>query len=144
MTTIAWDGKTLAADRRVSTEGIFDCKMTKIHKRKDGSLVGACGGAALAAAFCRWVIAGEKGKRPELHAEKVSACGLIIRLNGNLILHDETGWFEADPGQYAMGSGWEIALSAMRTGNTAVNAVKIAEELDGGTGCGVDALELGK
>lgn len=50
MTTIAWDGKTLAADRRVTCGGVTDAKVHKIVRREDGALAGSAGNTSLGAA----------------------------------------------------------------------------------------------
>lgn len=143
MTTIAWDGKTLAADRRIDFDGVSDVETTKILKRRDGALCGTSGAVSLGAAFKRWFLKGEKGERPVLSANGERANGLIIRPNGQLVVHDINGWYEAQAKFYANGSGWELAMGAMHAGATAEQAVAIAAKLDGRTGGDIDTLELG-
>ena len=145
MTTIAWDGKTLVADRRINANGIADGEMTKVVKRKkDGALCATAGTAALAAEFQRWFLNGEKGQRPPLKVDDNTASCLIIRPSGALIVHDYLGWHEMHTKYTALGTGWEIALGAMSAGTTAEEAVRIAAKLDGVTGGGLDILEPGK
>ena len=147
MTTIAWDGKTLAADRRVSFGSVSDGNVTKIVKRKkDGALAAAAGNSSMAAAFRRWFLNGERrlDTKPELSKDTETASGVIIRPNGVVEIHDQYGWFELETEKYANGSGWEIAIGAMHAGATAEEAVRIAAKLDGNTGDEVDVLELGK
>lgn len=141
MTTIAWDGKTLAADRRVSYGSISDAKTTKIAKTKYG-LCGASGNSSLGAAFKRWFQNGEKGDPPPLGKDGETATAFIIRGAGVRLHYDQWGWYEADPGPFAMGSGYEIAIGAMESGKTAVEAVQTAAKLDGYTGDEIDTLEL--
>lgn len=141
MTTIAWDGKTLAADRQCNAGGIRDLKVTKILKRKDGAICGAAGRASEMGGFHRWFLAGEKKSSPKL-SEKSAA--FIVRPSGKLVIFDEDGWFEADPGPYAIGTGWEIARATMFLGFNAVKAVETAAALDSNTNNEVDTLELGK
>lgn len=140
MTTIAWDGKTLVADRRVSYGTLSDASMTKIAKTKRG-LCGASGTSATCAAFRRWFMAGEKGN-PTMFKEAEDANGFIIRKNGARFMYDKYGWYEVDPGPFAIGTGWEVAMGAMSNGATAQEAVQIAAKLDGATGNTVDILEL--
>lgn len=141
MTTIAWDGKTLAGDRRVSYGTISDAKTTKIAKTKKG-LCGAAGHTSMCAAFRRWFVAGEKGDHPPMSKDSENATGFIIRPDGRRIMYDSAGWYEVDPGPFAMGSGWEIAVGAMRQGAFADKAVEVAAEFDGSTGTEIDMLEL--
>jgi len=141
MTTIAWDGKTLAADRRVSYGSISDAKMTKIAKTKFG-LCGAAGNSSLAAGFKRWFHNGEKGDPPTLGKDGEIATAFIIRSSGLRLHYDQCGWYEVDPGPFAIGSGYEIAIGAMESGKSAVQAVQIAAKLDGCTGNEIDILEL--
>lgn len=145
MTTIVWDGKTLAADRRVTSNGVIDGSMSKIVKRKkDGALAGGAGSASLVAAFLRWFLKGERGKRPDLKAGELGASCLIIRPNGKIECHDELGWFESTAPTYATGSGYEFAYGAMSMGASAKTAIEVAAERDTRTGKDIETLELGK
>lgn len=141
MTTVAWDGKMLAADRRVSYGTMSDANTTKIVKSKKG-LCGAAGNTAMCAAFKRWFLAGEKGESPVLARDGESATACIVRPDGVRIMYDNYGWYEVDPGPFALGSGWEIAMGALRKGASAQEAVAIAASIDGATGNEIDVLEM--
>lgn len=141
MTTIAWDGKTLAADRRVSYNSISDASRTKISKTDKG-LCGAAGTSSIAAAFQRWFIAGEEGEVPPLAKDGEQATGFIIRPDGRRFMYDSYGYYEVDCGPFALGTGYEIALGAMTAGCDAVGAVAAAAKYDGFTSWEVDSLEL--
>ena len=52
MTVIAWDGKTLAADRQCSNNGTLE-SITKIFKIR-GHLLGGSGNAFLTHLMCEW------------------------------------------------------------------------------------------
>lgn len=145
MTTIVWDGKSLAADRRVTSHGMIDGSMSKIVKRKkDGALAGGAGSASLVAAFQRWFLKGERGRRPDLKTGEFSASCVIIRPDKKIECHDELGWFESDAANYATGSGFEVAYGALSMGANARTAVQVAAERDTATGLAVEVLELGK
>lgn len=139
MTTIAWDGELLAADRRACYGSISDAKITKIAKTKKG-LCGAAGSTPLCAAFKRWFLAGEKGEPPSLVKGDQDATAFIIRPDGRRLMYDSSGWYEVDPGPFAMGSGWEIAIGAMEQGAFADKAVQIAAKFDGNTDHEMDTL----
>lgn len=144
MTTIAWDGKTLAADRRTSSDRILVGVKPKIVKRKkDGALAAAAGPSSTAHAFLTWFLKGERGPSPLLGKAEASQA-VIIRPDGAVESHDNDGWYPTGMQYYTNGSGWEIALGAMHAGATAEEAVVIASKLDGNTGEGIDTLELGK
>lgn len=145
MTTVAWDGKRLAADRKITTcGGIHDCNMTKIVKRKDGSLCGVGGSTALAFAFQKWFLKGGKGKLPLLKDGDADINAIVISPQGKLTVYDPSGYFEADAPFYAIGTGYELALGAMAMGAEADTAVRVASQFDSKTGNIVDVLELGK
>ena len=139
MTTIAWDGVILAADRRVSYGTMSDASTTKIVGNKKG-LCGAAGNTSMCAAFRRWFLAGEKGDHPPLIKDEESATACIIRPDGTRIMYDSYGWYEVDKGPFALGSGWEVAMGALRSGKAADEAVRIAAGIDGATGPEVDCL----
>lgn len=144
MTTIAWDGKMLAADRQINAGGVARCTKTKIAKNKKGDLCGASGITSVTSAFLRWFLAGEKGPAPALKDGTDECEALIIRTNGAIIMYDSAGWHEVDPGFITSGSGWELALGALLAGKNAVEAVKIASMVDTKTSSEVDVLWLGK
>jgi ATP-dependent protease HslVU (ClpYQ) peptidase subunit len=141
VTCIVWDGKTLAADKRVSFGTAFSVT-TKIH-RIGGMLIGCSGGAAKAASCVQWVRDGmDRAKYPE--AQKNDPCGLLVILaNGAIHYYTET----PDPlviesKSFGIGSGSEYADAAIYLGKTAREAVEVACALDSGCGNGIDTLEL--
>lgn len=148
MTTIAWDGKTLAADSQ-STTGSFLCstKEEKLHKpgckdvwRINGEEIlcfGASGDCGSEQAIIDALISGftYKTELPDILAFAAIAavshqrCFLIFKDSGkktaSISLHKE---------KFAVGSGSDIARTAMHLGNDSVRAVQIASELDVYTG----------
>ena len=141
MTTIAWDGRTLAGDRRITAGGVVCTEWTKVLKRKDGALIGVAGEMCTGSEFQRWFMNGEKGKKPELKASvspDECASAIIVRPNGTVEAHDRDGWHVVESTQYAIGSGGNLAKVAMRCGVFADCAVEIASEFDVYTGNKVD------
>lgn len=141
MTCIVWDGKTLAADKRVSF-GTSISTTTKIH-RINGMLVGCAGGAAQGASCIQWVRDGmDRSQYPD--AQKEDSCSLlIIHPDGAIHYYSKT----PDPlaiecKTFAIGSGSEYADAALYLGKTAIEAVEVAIALDSGCGNGIDTLEL--
>lgn len=143
MTCIAWDGKTLAADKRSCENGIIGT-VTKIH-RVNGSLVGGSGANAFISQMIQWVRDGRKVKDfPDAQRDKDDwQPFLLIETDGRIAFYDRTPyptWFEQQ--HYAIGSGRELARAAMYLGKTAREAVEVACALDCGCGNGIDVLEL--
>jgi hypothetical protein len=143
MTTIAWDGRTLATDR-ARTNGntselackLFDC----------GDYVFAAVGSMFDAPVIeRWLRMGAKwDERPSLDGE-VNGCGIVIRKADRAVFMvggKPTTLAAVPPGPTAAGSGQDFALAAMACGKTARGAIGIASRYDYGTGYGCDAIDL--
>lgn len=146
MTTVAWDGETLAADRRVTVNGVVNTEWTKVHKRDDGAAIGVSGEMCTATAFIRWFMDGEQGDKPTLKAKSADdlfASAIIVRPNGVVEAHDADGWHVIESKRYAIGSGGNLAQMAMRCGKKAVRAVELASEFDIYTGSKVDFVRYG-
>lgn len=140
MTTIAWDGETLAGDKQ-ATCGNTAYPTTKVFKVKVKGkkfLVGFSGDLADGQAFVKFVKRGFKDK-PEFK----NFTGIVVNQDGSIARYDQ------DPNycvmhleSYAIGSGCDYALGAIAFGATAVEAVLIATDLDIHTGLGVDSVSF--
>lgn len=139
MTTIAWDGKTLAVDSRTTGSNIIRSERTqKLWKIADFWI--ACSGdyqdVLLAVEWFR-------NGMPDTDKPKLNDPGGLVvikkrgrkafRYEGNLVGWDVAASFAA------AGSGFEIALGAMAMGATAEEAVKVAARFDPGTNKRVQA-----
>jgi ATP-dependent protease HslVU (ClpYQ) peptidase subunit len=143
VTVIAWDGKTLAADRMMGF-GSSKSTVTKIFK-VDGMLFGFAGHAATGSALANWV---RLGRNPDdfpsaQRGSEYSGSLLLIEPDG-VILHYSTEPYPmiVEDSFYAVGSGDEFALAAMFLGKTAREAVEVACALCPTCGNGIDTLEL--
>lgn len=139
MTTICWDGKTLAADRQLTSSGT-PFLTTKCHRLKDGSLFASCGALELNAA-ARLYLNGE-AEKPAMGKDD-DFDGLLIKPDGsawmlNKLLHA----IPIESPYYSTGSGRDFALVALRMGKTARAAVELAAEFDIWTGMGVTELTI--
>lgn len=143
MTTIAFDGKTLAADKQISFGGLPGTtnKLHLIH----GMLIAGTGSSALIGAMIYWIANGaDRDKFPaQQRDEKECASILVVFQDGSLNQYENT----PDPitvlnKQWAIGSGRDFALAAMHLGKTAVEAVEIACLFDTNSGQGVDYMTL--
>lgn len=141
MTTIAWDGKTLAADKRISF-GSLPAVTTKVH-RIDGALVAGCGEAALIQEMLQWLRDGAKpADYPARQRDpKENATVLLVRANGDVRQYETSPHPLVIENEFwAVGSGRDFAMAAMHLGCDARRAVLVASEFDTGTGNGVDTL----
>lgn len=145
MTTIAYDGKTIASDTQVS--GNFKLIIpSKIGKSEDGRLFGSSGNASLCCKFMEWL----KDKK-SLPYSAISV-GLTeenfpdiieIETDGTIFLYACHGRFPVSSHFCAIGSGSKYAITAMHLGKTAVEAVAIASQFDEYTNDIIVSLERG-
>lgn len=143
MTCVAWDGKTLAADKRATCSGMASTT-TKIRRSaRDGALLGWTGNQDAGELLAEWYEAGaDKTKWPEFQKDKEDWCRLIV-VNGDGAWYYETKPVAVrveDPFM-AWGSGRDFALAALHLGKTAREAVEVACIFDTGCGNGIDTLE---
>jgi ATP-dependent protease HslVU (ClpYQ) peptidase subunit len=140
MTTIAFDGCTLAGDRQ-STAGGTPTETRKVFEVLSPTgerwLYGCAGNAAQCQEFTRRV----QAKMPmptftDFAVLAVGPDGSIWQAEENLI------WERKGTIQWAAGSGANYALGAMAAGATAEEAVRVAMGLDVSTGLGVDFVRL--
>lgn len=142
MTTIAWDGKTLAADKMMS-DGCFKAIKTKIRKCAVG-LLGASGDARYTAAAMDWVECMDKDAPfPRSPDKDETVYVMHVHPDGKLDVYFNCEHpTRVESPYYALGSGRDFALAAMHLGYEAVWAIKVASELDINTGMGVDSFTL--
>ena len=143
MTCIAWDGKTLAADRAATNSG-YRRTLTKIF-RVPGGIVGFAGDGSRAMALLEWFKAGRMpAEYPAFQHDAETAVGSIFIGNGGESLtYLHTPYPEVRLDRFdAIGSGRDYALAAMYLGHDARRAVEVACALDNGCGNGIDTLTL--
>ena len=142
MSVIAWDGERLAADKLASC-GSLARTTTKIF-RVGEALAGYAGDADMGEELLAWFKDGsDPAKFPASQRDRENFTGLlVIRHGGHEIWkYERTPYpIRFPPQQFAIGSGRDFALAAMRCGRDAVAAVDIACIFDTGCGNGVDVL----
>lgn len=143
MTCIAWDGKTLAADK-LACFGATRHTVTKIY-RHGRELLGVTGNLSVGLEMLEWYRNGaEPNLFPSSNKDPDKGCSMV------LIKSDGTAWkYESGPYAFrleglfcAFGSGDESALIAMECGKSAREAVEIASKYNINCGNGVDTLVL--
>lgn len=141
MTTIAWDGKTLAADKRTSF-GSLHSTTSKLHSI-GGCLVAGAGTTALIMEMIEWLKAGCDPKEfPAAQRDGKECVSLLVIHPGGAVRQYENSPYPLviENEFWAIGSGRDFATAAMHLGKTAKEAVEIAAIFDTATGNGVNTL----
>jgi hypothetical protein len=141
MTTIAWDGKNVAADRQMSssTGYIYPGSREKLVSDSDsGRTYAHTGHAALFDPLIAWHKAGSDPKDVPVGAASDDTDILIVFEGGKCFGYRMSVPYPIEFfAPEAWGSGDLIAIGAMEAGATAQKAVEIATRRDAMTGCGI-------
>lgn len=140
MTAIAWDGKTLAADRRATDEYGRFTEATKIG-RSGTALWAISGNQSNALEMLAWWTAGAHSETFPSAARDAKATLIIVLPDGTVHVYNN-GPYPAMDTQSAWGSSYELLWMAMRCGKSAAEAVLLAAEKSAYCGNGVDTLEF--
>jgi ATP-dependent protease HslVU (ClpYQ) peptidase subunit len=142
VTVIAWDGRTLAADKRSTIAGMA-ATTTKIHRLRDG-LVAFSGGGAHAAELLHWFKGERKPEDYPRRSDDDGAGSLFIDRSQRILMYAAASPFPEviEQGFFARGAGRDYAMAAMYLGCDARRAVEVACIFDVGCGNGIDTLEL--
>lgn len=142
MTTIAWDGTTLAADKQATNAGLRRT-VTKIFRAGD-LMFAACGDLAESLEVIEWIKAGADPEKLPASQRSERWNSIFTVTKQGVIKVYECGPYpiQFEDEIFACGSGRDFALGAMRMGADAVRAVEVASGFDSGTGCGVDRLSF--
>ena len=140
MTIVAWDGKTLAADKRMISSGLMrTCR--KIWEY-NGNLIAITGDWDAGAELIAWFNAGaDPAKFPE--AGRKDTATLIV-INTGCVWQYNAGPYGVllECKQCAFGSGRDYAEAALYLGKTAYEAVEVACHFESSCGGGIDVLAL--
>ena len=145
MTTLAWDGTTLAADR-AAWSGSMKYRVRKVHNvvAPDGAkyLVCFCGDGHYAQALLSWMKGGvHPGSYPIsdniVIAVVINEKRQIWHLGSTALRYCRV--FEKI---HACGGGQDYAIGALEAGATAVQAIHIAIKRSDMAGLGVDSVRF--
>lgn len=138
MTTIACDGKTMAADCQVTGGGQIVGYADKVCRSKDGRVFASCGPSDEGLRFAAYMDTGEEPNPPLTD----DFAALILNQDGEVFWIGKT----LKPVQWivpaGLGSGGDIAIGAMLAGKSPQAAVSIACQRDVGSGGGMTWLGL--
>lgn len=149
MTTVAWDGTTMAAD----SLGNFCGRRVQVWKVRrvylpgpPGSfvLVGYAGNEAVGEAMIEWIAGGrDASQRPRLQDEDAMSCHVLeVDPHGTCWLHTKGGRSRITDRFLAVGSGSDYATAAMALGKTAEEAVELAIRFDVNSGGPVQTVSF--
>jgi hypothetical protein len=153
MSVIAYDGKTIAADR-MATYNEIQLKAEKLIQIEPHIIVGFVGEHGQGQSLINWFTSGADPKDFPVPAEGASAALVVFtkQLDGTtnpkgtpICMFYPGGNpvpLEVTDAPMAWGSGGHIALGAMLAGKTAAKAVEIASTVADGCGFGVTAFKL--
>ena len=147
MTVIAWDGKTLAADRQSTGGAGLKRSVSKIskHKMPDGTpyLLGMTGDESVALELREWFNAGaDPGKFPSSARDDASTLVVIAAAGGISMFTSGPYPLKVDSPQFAWGSGRDFALASMHLGMAAIRACEVACVFQSDCGMGIDDMTL--
>lgn len=144
MTTIAWDGKTLAADRQATSGNGTKRSVCKIH-RCGKYLYAGSGELAETLFVAEWIRRGAKtSERPCFDSDGPPRGIAILLSSKKAFCVEGTRQYLTpilDPFT-ACGSGLEYALAAMSLGFSAEIGVRTAHKFDAFTGDAVDVVKV--
>jgi ATP-dependent protease HslVU (ClpYQ) peptidase subunit len=131
----------MVADGQRAHQGtITNLKATKVRRLNDGSLFGTTGSVTFGCRMVEWLNDG--GELPVLKEPDDGFIALLLKPSGGLFLMGQDGHPSEIQAPYAVGSGMDIAIGAMRAGASPTRAVEIAAECDPHTGGEITELAL--
>ncbi|MFA5898060.1 MAG: hypothetical protein WC829_02985 [Hyphomicrobium sp.] len=141
MSVIAWDGHTLAADKRVSF-GTLIGTTTKIFRVGD-ALCATAGSAGGGEEMLVWFRDGAKASEFPASQRGDDWAGLMVIRSGEILKYEKSPYpIRLEDKAFAIGCGRDYAIAAMHLGHDARKAVEVAIALDSGCGNGIDTLTL--
>lgn len=143
MTTIATDGKWVAADKQM-TMGCYKTKTRKLSCIQGLGVISFAGHAGAGVKALRWWQGGCDGDPPEFTENEIECGigGILVTEKGIFALQDGIIPLEIDAPFFAIGSGAEYAIAAMSLGKTPEEAVKEASKHDIYTSDEVDVVAV--
>lgn len=139
LTTIAWDGQTLAADSVLtSCNNAPAGEVAKAWATADGFRWAHSGAGQDNERLTKWTRGGRTGDPPKIEE------GVLIRISPTGVVRQwwGMGWIQARADRSAWGSGERCAMAAMMAGADAQRAVEIAAFLDPDTGGEITVLTI--
>lgn len=142
MTVIAWDGKSIAVDKR-SERGEVVGTVTKLFKGKDGYALAIAGSIVKGLLLVEWFNNGRKEEDWPKFQSTDEWGWLIAAKDGECLAFGPDYLPLKNENKFcAWGSGCEFAIGAMAAGKTAYEAVAITNHHSASCGRGIDLIEF--
>lgn len=134
MTTVAWDGQTLAADVQLSVDGT-PAETRKMWPASGGGFYAGAGDLENILLAVEWLNAPNRAAIPKPVIDRANSIALLhVYAHGSELICNEYGValipIRIHSPFYAIGSGRASALAAMHCKRDAVSAVQIAAKFD--------------
>jgi hypothetical protein len=143
MSVIAWDGKTLAADRQATRGGTMTTSV-KIFK-VDDRLFGLIGPHASSVRLYNWLLSGMNPVSfpKDLETDSDIPIVYVVYKSGHVVKFEDSPYPIIIKDEFwADGSGGDLALGAMAMGATAEEAIGVASKYNIYCGCGIDRFSF--
>lgn len=141
MTTIAWDGKTVAADSRASAGNMIDAHAIVKLIRSGDTIYGKLGLNALGDPLIEWYESGANPK--DIPSVKEGDATLLVFRDGKCVAYNTNQPYpEEQKSPNAWGTGGWLALAALCANASPEEAVNIAAKFDSATGGAVQVIDL--
>lgn len=143
MTVVAWDGKSIAADKQATCSGM-KVLTTKLMRLDTGVVLAWTGSWDSSIAMVDWWKSGAKKEDfPKSQQDKDRWSRLIVADANSVIFYEqEPSAMNVEAPFMAWGTGQDFAMAAMVLGKTAREAVELASNLSNTCGLGVDVEVL--
>ncbi len=142
MSVVCWDGKTLAADKQITSSEMLKSGR-KIYQTRAGNIAAFTGSLEQGLVLIRWHEAGSDESKWPAFQRTADWTRLIIANSMHCVTYDQEPIEQVIDGPFAAwGTGRDFAMGAMAMGANAAQAVEIASRYNVYCGCGVDVFEL--
>jgi len=142
MSVVAFDGRTIAADRQ-ATAGDMSITACKLFRLADGRILATTGTLEYGIVLREWFESGmDREKWPAFQRTDNFARCILASPEGVFEFEKEPVAQPVVDAFLAWGSGAQLAIGAMAAGADARTAVKIASEYNVYCGRGVDVIDL--
>jgi hypothetical protein len=133
MTTVAFDGESLAVDSQANTDDGYKFVVAKLQRLRDGSFFAGCGDLQNCLAVAAWLDEGQ-GPKPVLASSFVGLHVYTDKATVRCVRYETTLIpFEVQAG-HAVGAGRDFAVAAMAMGKTSAESVLLACQFNCFTG----------
>ena len=141
MTVIAYDGKTVAADKQC-VNGSTKSTTTKLIRLDSGMIVGMTGTLSSGLLVLDW-LNGKLSEWPKCQEDKDRWAMVIVIKDGVVKVYEQNPAPVLIKDEFmAWGSGGDFAIGAMAMGATAKESVEIANRFSTDCGMGIDVFEV--